>query len=586
MSKALTVADLLVERLIEWGTNVIFGFPGDGINGIFEALRTHQDKLRFIQVRHEEAAAFAACGYAKYTGRLGVCLATAGPGGIHLLNGLYDAKCDGQPVLAITGHTFHDLIGTHYQQDVDLDKLFMDVAAYNERVAGPAHVVNVVDEAIKTALTRRTVSHITIPKDVQEWTKSEKERSSANVAAHSEDIFAPPHPVPSEQLLKEAAELINEGSKVALLIGRGCLRAREEVLDLAEAAAAPVIKALLGKAAIPDRNPYTTGGIGLLGTAPSQDALQECDTFIIAGSSFPYMEFLPKPGQAKTIQIDIDPTRIGLRHPVDVALVGDCQTVLRALTPLVKPKKHRSFLEKAQKRMTAWNHLMEERGTRTDIPMKPQVVTYHLSKLLAPDAIVSSDSGTIATWTARYIEMRDQMQFSLSGSLATMANGLPYSIGAAVAYPGRQVVCVVGDGGLTMLMGEIATLVKYKLPVKVIVIKNNVLGQIKWEQMAQEGNPQFGVELQPIDFAGYARCCGAAGFTIEDPKDAESTLRQALAHPGPAVVQAIVDPNEPPLPGNVSAEQALLFTEALGKGEKDRWKIIKTVLEDKVREVI
>jgi len=586
MSKAVTVADHLVERLIEWGVDTIFGFPGDGINGIFEALRTHQDKLRFIQVRHEEAAAFAACGYAKFTGRLGVCLATSGPGGIHLLNGLYDAKCDGQPVLAITGHTFHDLIGTHYQQDVDLDKLFMDVAAYNQRVMGPAHVINVLDEAIKTSLARRTVSHITIPKDIQEWTKSESERSSANIAEHSADLFATPHPIPSERLLKQAADLINKGSKVAMLIGRGCLNAREEVLALAEAVGAPIVKALLGKAAVPDRNPYTTGGIGLLGTAPSQDALQECDTFLIAGSSFPYMEFLPKPGQAKTIQIDTDPTRIGLRHSVDVGLVGDCGGVLRALLPLVERKKNRSFLEKAQKRMTAWNQLMEERGTRSDMPMKPQVVTYHLNKLLDADAIVCSDSGTIATWTARYIEMRDRMQFSLSGSLATMANGLPYSVGAAVAYPGRQVVCVVGDGGLTMLMGEIATLVKYKLPVKVIVIKNNVLGEIKWEQMAQEGNPQFGVDLQPIDFAGYARCCGAAGFTIEDPKDAESTLRQALAHPGPAVIEAVVDPNEPPLPGNISAEQALHFAEAMAKGEKDRWKIIKTVLEDKIREVI
>jgi pyruvate dehydrogenase (quinone) len=585
MSKA-TVADHLVERLIEWGVDTIFGFPGDGINGIFEALRTHQDKLRFIQVRHEEAAAFAACGYAKFTGRLGVCLATSGPGGIHLLNGLYDAKCDLQPVLAITGHTFHDLIGTHYQQDVDLDKLFMDVAAYNQRVMGPAHLINVVDEAVKTALARRTVSHITIPKDIQEWTKSEGERSPANIAAHSGDLFATPHSSPAEHLLKQAADLINSGSKVALLIGRGCLDAREEVLALAEAAGAPVIKALLGKAAIPDRSPYALGGIGLLGTAPSQDALKECDTFLIAGSSFPYMEFLPKPGQAKTIQIDRDPTRIGLRHPVDVGLIGDCATVLRALLPMIEHKKSRSFLEKSQKRMAAWNELMEKRGTRSDMPMKPQVVTYELNKLLDSDAIVCSDSGTIATWTARYIEMRDRMQFSLSGSLATMANGLPYAIGASVAYPGRQVVCIVGDGGLTMLMGEIATLVKYKLPVKVIVIKNNVLGEIKWEQMAQEGNPQFGVDLQPIDFAGYARCCGATGFTIEDPKDAESTLRQALAHPGPAVIQAVVDPNEPPLPGNISAEQALHFAEALAKGEKDRWKIIKTVLEDKVREVI
>ena len=586
MAGKSTVADRLVERLIEWGVDTIFGFPGDGINGIMEGLRTHEDKLRFIQVRHEEAAAFAACGYAKFTGRLGVCLATSGPGGVHLLNGLYDAKCDGQPVLAITGHTFHDLIGTHYQQDVDLDKLFMDVAAYNQRVMGPTHVVSVVDEAIKTALSRRTVAHITVPKDMQEWTSSESERSSANISGHSGNMFARPYPVPPESLLKAAADLINKGSKVAMFIGRGCLNAREEVLALAEAVGAPVIKALLGKAAIPDRSPYATGGLGLLGTAPSQDALQECDTFIMAGTSFPYMEFLPKPGQAKSIQIDIDPARIGLRHPADVGLVGDCASVFRALLPMIERKTNRSFLEKAQKRMAAWNELMEERGQRMDKPMKPQVVTYHLNKLLDSNAIVSSDSGTIATWAARYIDMRGDMQFSLSGLLATMANGLPYSIGAAVAYPGRQVVCVVGDGGLTMLMGEIATLVKYKLPVKVIVIKNNVLGQIKWEQMVQEANPQYGVELEPIDFAGIARCCGAAGFTIDDPKNCETVLRQALAHPGPAVIEAVVDPNEPPLPGNITAEQALHFAEALGKGEKDRWKIIKTVLEDKVREVI
>jgi pyruvate dehydrogenase (quinone) len=586
MAKTVTTADLLVERLIDWGVDTIFGLPGDGINGVFEALRTHQDKLKFIQVRHEEAAAFAACGYAKFTGRLGVCLATSGPGGIHLLNGLYDAKCDGQPVLAITGHTFHDLIGTSYQQDVDLDKLYMDVALYNQRVMGPAHVVSVVDEAIKTALARRTVSHITIPKDIQEWTQAKEERSKANITSHSSDAYSTPYPVPAQSLLQQAADLINKGSKVALLVGRGALHARQEVLEFAEAARAPVIKALLGKGVIPDKSPYATGGIGLLGTAPSQDALQECDVFIMAGTSFPYMEFLPKPGQAKSIQIDLDPTRIGLRYPIDVALVGDCKGVLRALLPLVQHKKNRSFLEKAQKRMEAWNQLMEERGTRMDMPMKPQVVTYHLNKLLDSDAIIASDSGTIATWTARYIEMRGEMMFSLSGLLATMANGLPYCIGAAVAYPGRQVVCVVGDGGLTMLMGEIATLVKYKLPVKVIVIKNNVLGQIKWEQMAQEGNPEFGVELQAIDFAGFARCCGAAGFVIEDPKDAENILRRALAHPGPVIVEAVVDPNEPPLPGNITADQALQFGKALAKGQKDGMKIIKTVLEDRVREVV
>ncbi|MEO7002206.1 MAG: thiamine pyrophosphate-dependent enzyme [Ktedonobacterales bacterium] len=583
---AKTTADLLVERLSEWGVDTIFGFPGDGINGIFEALRTHQDKIKFIQVRHEEGAAFAACAYAKYTGRLGVCLATSGPGGIHLLNGLYDAKCDGQPVLAITGHTFHDLIGMHYQQDVDLDKLFMDVAVFNQRVMGPAHVVNVVDEAIKTAMAQHGVSHITIPKDIQEWTTADSQRSAANVPQHSADLYATVAPVPSQARLQAAADLINVGSKVAILAGRGCLGARAELLQLADTVAGPVIKPLLGKAVIPDDSPFTTGGIGLLGTAPSQDALKECDTLIIVGSSFPYMEFLPKPGQAKCVQIDLFADRIGLRYPADVGLLGDSKTVLQALLPLLQPKTDRSFLELAQKRMQNWMKLMENRGTRTDMPMKPEVVTYTLNKLLDNDAIVSSDSGTIATWSARHIEIRDQMQFSLSGSLATMANGLPYSVGAAVAYPGRQVVAVVGDGGFAMLMCEFITLVKYNLNVTIIVIKNNVLGEIKWEQMVQEGNPQFGVDLQPIDFAAFAKACGGAGYTIERPEQAEAVLREALAYPGPALVQAVVDPNEPPLPGKITTEQAIKFAEALVRGEKDRFDIIKTVLEDKVREVI
>jgi len=583
---AKMTADLLIERLSAWGVDTIFGFPGDGIDGIFEALRTHQDTMKFIQVRHEEAAAFAACGYAKYTGRLGVCLATSGPGGIHLLNGLYDAKCDGQPVLAITGHTYHDLIGTHYQQDVDLDKLFMDVSVYNERVMGPAHVVNVVDEAVKTALARRGVSHVTIPKDIQEWTVSEEHRSSANVATHSADLYASAYPMPHQDKIQQAADLINKGSKVAILAGRGCLHARDEVTRLAEAVGGPIVKPLLGKAVVPDDSPYTTGGIGLLGTAPSQDALQECDVLIMLGTSYPYMEFLPKPGQATCVQVDIDPERIGLRHQVDVGLIGDCTAVLAALLPLIQRKDDRGFLEKAQKNMAHWNKLMTERGTRTDMPMKPQVVTYQLNKLLDNDAIVSSDSGTIATWTARYIEIRDQMQFSLSGSLATMANGLPYSIGAAVAYPGRQVVCIVGDGGFTMLMGEVATLVKYKLNVKVIIIKNNALGQIKWEQIVEDAYPEFGVDLQPIDFAGYAKNCGAEGYCIDDPARAKAVLREALAHPGPAVIECVVDPNEPPMPGKISTGQAINFAESLLHGEKNRWDIVKSVLADKVREVI
>jgi pyruvate dehydrogenase (quinone) len=585
-SSSKTVGDLLVERLSSWGVDTIFGLPGDGVNGIFEGLRTHQKQVRFIQVRHEEAAAFAACGYAKYTGRLGVCIATSGPGGIHLLNGLYDAKCDGQPVLAITGHTFHDLIGTHYQQDVDLDKLFMDVSVYNQRVMGPAHLDNVVDEAIKTALSRRGVAHITIPKDFQDMELSEGKRSNANPKQHSANLYAAVYPHPSQAQLKEAAELINNGSKVAILAGRGCLGAEQELLAVADKIGAPIAKALLGKAVTPDRHPLTMGGLGLLGTAPSQDAMEECDVLIMAGTNFPYMDFLPKPGQAKCVQIDIDPARIGLRYPADVGIASDCKTALIDLLPLLEKKKKRDFLEKSQKRMKSWNQLMEERGTRDDSPMKPQVVTYHLNKLLADDAIVSSDSGTIATWTARYVEMREQMKFSLSGSLATMANGLPYSIGAAIAYPGRQVVCVVGDGGISMLMAELATLNKYKLNVKVIVIKNNALGQIKWEQIVQEGNPEFGIDLEPIDFAGVARSCGIAGYVLDKAADAPRVLSQALSHNGPALVEAVVDAQEPPMPGNVTTEQALKFAEGLARGDKHAGKIIATVLKDKVREVL
>jgi pyruvate dehydrogenase (quinone) len=499
---------------------------------------------------------------------------------------LYDAKFDGQPVLAITGHTFHDLIGTHYQQDVDLDKLFMDVAAYNERIMGPAHVNNVVDEAIKTALSRQTVAHITIPKDIQDWTTSDEQRTKMNIPEHSADIFVAVHPLPPQEMIRQAADLINDGSKVAILVGQGCLNARDQVLELADKVGGPIVKALLGKAVVPDDSPYTTGGIGLLGTAPSGEAMKECDTLIIAGSSFPYMDFLPKPGEAKCVQIDIDPARVGLRYPADVGLVGDCRTVIQALLPLIHRKQDRSFLEDAQEKMRRWNDMLKEHGTRSDKPLKPQVVAYHLNQFLDDDAIICSDTGTVTTWAARYVEVKDRMMFSASGTLATMANGLPYSVGAAVAHPGRQVVCLAGDGGLTMLMGEMATLKKYDLPVKVIVIKNNTLGQIKWEQIVLEGNPQFGVDLQPIDFAAYARACGLAGFTLDDPDRVEETLREAFEHPDAALIEAVVDPLEPPMPGNVSLEQSLHFAEALVRGQKDRWGIIKTIVENKVREVI
>jgi pyruvate dehydrogenase (quinone) len=583
---AKTVADMLVERLIGWGVKTIFGYPGDGINGIFEALRTRQDKIRFIQVRHEEAAAFAACGHAKYTGMLGVCLATSGPGGIHLLNGLYDAKCDGVPVLAITGHTFSDLIGTHYQQDVDLTKLFMDVAVYNERVMGPAHVLNVLDQAIRTALARRSVAHLCIPKDIQSMPASESARSSDNIPHHSEGGYAASATLPATALLQRAAEVVDAGSKVVILAGRGCLNAGKELTELAEKIGAPVVKALLGKAVLPDDSPYTTGGLGLLGTAPSQDAMKACDTLLVVGSSFPYMEFYPKPGKARCVQIDIDPARIGLHCPVEVGLAGDCQRVLAALLPMIQRKNDRAFLESAQKGMKEWNDLLLQRASRTDKPLKPQVVAHQLNQFLADDAVIACDCGTVTTWAARYLRMRERMLFSSSGLLATMGNAVPYAIAAAIAFPGRQVTAMVGDGGFTMLMGEMATLVKYQLPVKIIVIKNNTLGQIKWEQMVFEGNPEFGVDLQPIDFAAFARACGAGGFTVDDPQKVESVLAEAYAHPGPALVEAVVDPHEPAMPGHVTMTQAWRFAQSLLRGEKDGMQIIKTVLEDRIREVV
>lgn len=581
-----TVADMLVERLIHWGVDTVFGFPGDGVNGIFESLRTHQEQLRFVQVRHEEAAAFAACGYAKYTGRLGVCIATSGPGGIHLLNGLYDAKSDGQPVLAITGHTFHDLIGTHYQQDVPLDRVFSDVAAYSELVTGPGHVTNVVDEAVKAALGRRTVAHVQIPKDVQDWTASDEPRSSANIKGHSGDTYVMPRPAPGADQLEKAAAVLNAGHRVAVLAGRGALDARAEVLELAEKRAAPVVKPLLGKGVVPDNSPYTTGGIGLLGTAPSVDVMSECDTLLLIGTSFPYMEFYPKPGQARAVQIDIDPSRIGLRYPVEVGLVGDSADVLRALLPRLERSSDREFLERAQGRMQKWRDILHTRGTATSSPLKPQVVAYQVNRFLDDDAIICCDTGTLTTWGARHIVMRGSMMFSASGMLATMANGLPYAVAASVAYPGRQVVCLVGDGGLTMLMGELATVVKYKLPVKIIVFKNNLLGEIKWEQMVLEGNPEFGVQLQPIDFAGVARACGLEAVAISWAGQVEDAVRRAFAAPGPVLIEATVDPNEPPLPGKITTEQAWHFMESLARGQRDRLKIIETVIKDKVREVV
>lgn len=581
---AETSAEILIDILHDWGVEVVFGLPGDGINGLMEALRKRQNKIRFIQVRHEEAAAFMACGYAKYTGKLGVCLATSGPGGIHLLNGLYDAKMDGAPVLAITGHHFHDLIDTHAQQDVDLDKVFADVSVYNTRIMGPAHVEQVTNLACRTALSYRGVAHITFPVDLQEH--EIKERSKRNVPGSASDIFACSARLPAEANLFRAAQILNDGRKIAILAGQGALSAGNEVEQLADILAAPVIKPLLGKAVVPDDSPFTTGGIGLLGTRPSQEAMEECDTLLMIGTSFPYMEFLPELGKAQGVQIDIDPARIGLRYPIEVGLVGDSKLTIQKLLPLLKRHEDRKFLAQCQEKMSDWRQIMEEQGTSKEKPMDPQVVAWELGKRLSDRAIVSCDSGTVATWFARHIPAKRGQMYSLSGTLASMANGLCYAIAAQVAYPDRQCVAFVGDGGFSMLMAEFATAVKYKLPIKVIIIKNNTLGQIKWEQMVFLGNPEYGCELHPIDFASFARACGGKGFTVDDPYKCAEVLDEALSISGPVVVEAVVNPYVPPMPPKVSLDQAKKFAESLAKGTPNRKEIALTVVSRKVKELI
>lgn len=583
---AETAGDALVQTLINWGIDTIFGIPGDGVNGIIESLRKRKDEIRFIQTRHEEAAAFMACAYAKTTGRLGACVATSGPGGIHLLNGLYDAKLDGAPVIAITGMQFHDLLHTHTQQDVELDKLYMDVCVYNCRIMGPAHTENVVELACRTALTRRGVAHVTMPVDMQSEPVKKDVRSKRNVMHHVSDMPAFRAGLPHEDDLQKAADILNAGKKIVIMSGAGAIGAGPLVEEVADRLGAVIVKPLLGKASVPDASDYCLGGVGLLGTKPSQQALEECDTLLIVGSSFPYIEFYPKPGQAKCVQIDLDGARIGLRYPAEVGLVGYAKACLEHLLPRLEASKNRHFLQTGQKRKKEWLELLETRGTVESLPMKPQVVAYELGKRLADDAIFISNSGTIATWYARYLPFRYGQHCTLSGNLATMACGLPYAIAAQVAHPGRQVVAIVGDGGFSMLMAEFATAVKYNLPIKILLIKNNALGQIKWEQMVMLGNPEYECELHPIDFCKVAEACGGKAIRIEDPARCGAQLDAALAEPGPVLIEAVVDPNEPPLPPMVTFDEMTKFTEALAKGTQMRGDIIKTVFKDKVRELI
>jgi pyruvate dehydrogenase (quinone) len=581
----MRTADIVAEALLDWKVEVIFGLPGDGINGFIEALRRRKDKIKFILVRHEESAAFMACAYAKYTGKLGVCIATSGPGAIHLLNGLYDAKMDNTPVLAITGTTYSDLMNSNYQQDVNLLQLFSDVTVYNNMINRPEHAEMTVDIACRSALSLRGVSHLTIPIDVQEL-KLKGEYSRHKVAGHTSDFYTN-ITVPERGLIEKAANILNSGKKVVILAGQGALDAGDEVVQVAEKLAAPIVKALLGKAVIPDDHPLSIGGLGLLGTEPATDAMNEADTLLMVGTSFPYIDYLPKPGQARGIQIDIKPINIGVRYPIEIGLVGDSKLVLSELLPLLQEKKdeaEREFLKSKQKTMKNWNKLMEEPSSRTDKPIKPQVVAKAISDEIEDNAIISVDCGTNTSWAARYINIRKGMKFSLSGTLSSMANGLPYAIAAQIAFPERQSIAFVGDGGLTMLMGEFATAVQYDLPIKVIVIKNNTLGMIRWEQMGFLGNPEFGVEFSPIDFAKFAEACGGKGYVIKEPYEVKSKIHQAMKEKKPTIIEAYVDPFEPPMPPKVEMEFVNNLAKSFAKGQPYSRRIGLTLFRNQVHQ--
>lgn len=576
-------SELLVERLVDWGVDTVFGLPGDGINGIMEGLRRHQDRIRFVLVQHEEAAAFMACGYAKTTGRLGVCLATSGPGGLHLINGLYDAKLDHVPVLAITGMQGTSLLGTGFQQEVHLDRVFADVADYNAVVHVPVSIPTLVDNAVRTALSRRGVAHLTLPVDLQEADPDLKPYEGGLGTGRTPDtapVCLAPRVLPADADIARAAELLNDSERVVLLVGQGALGAGAEVVAVADALGAPIVKSLLGKAVVADDHPLTTGGLGLLGTRPSEDAIDGCDALLMVGTNYPYTAFLPE--KARVVQIEVDPTRAGARIATDVPLVGDTAETLRALLPRLERKADRRFLEDAQQGMAKWREDMAALENPERDPIQPQYLMRVIDRLADDDAILCSDSGTIATWAARHFDIRGDRQFHLSGNLATMAPGLPYALAAQWAHPGRQCIAFVGDGGFAMLMAELLTAARYQLPVKIVVCNNGELGQILWEQMAL-GYPEHGVRFQgPPNFAPWAEAAGCFGMRVERPGDVESAVAAAFAHPGPALVDVVVNPDEPPMPARVTYEQAKGFAESFLRGQPRRATIFSTLFRDKL----
>jgi pyruvate dehydrogenase (quinone) len=576
------VSDFLVRRLSEWGVKRIFGFPGDGINGIMGALNRAPDKIDFVQVRHEEMAAFMACAHAKFTGEVGICLATSGPGAIHLLNGLYDAKLDHQPVVAIVGQQKRAALGGNYQQEVDLISLFKDVAhEYVHMVSTPEQMRHMIDRAMRIAQVERNVCCIIVPNDIQQMDAEKPSREHGTI--HSGIGYKEPRVVPRPEDLQRAADALNAGSKVAILVGAGALHATHEVLETADLLGAGIAKALLGKAAVPDDLPYVTGSIGLLGTKPSYDMMMECDTLLMIGSSFPYSEFLPEEGQARGVQIDINGRMISIRYPMEVNLVGDSAETLRLLIPLLKRKDDRAWRDRIEKHVAQWWKTMEARAMEPANPINPQRVFWELSPRLPDNCILTCDSGSSANWYARDLKIRQGMMASLSGGLATMGPGVPYAIGAKFAHPDRVVIAMVGDGAMQMNgMNEMITIAKYwrrwsNPHLIVMVLNNRDLNQVTWEQRAMEGDPKFEASQDVPDFpyAAYAELIGLHGLRIDRPEDLGNAWDYAMSADRPVILEAYTDPDVPPLPPHITFKQARAYTSAILHGDPDSAGIIR-----------
>ncbi len=595
-----TVGDFLLERLTTWGIKRIYGYPGDGINGILGAFGRSSNgnkgpsRPEFIQVRHEEMAAFMACAHAKFTGELGVCLATSGPGAVHLLNGLYDAKLDHQPVLAIVGQQARAGMGGNYQQEIDLQSLFKDVAhEYVEMAMVPAQIRHLVDRACRIALAERTVTALIIPNDLQD-AEAVAQPPHKHGTVHSGPGYQRPRVIPADADLDRAASALNAGSKVAMLVGQGALHASDEVIETAEVLGAGVAKALLGKAVLADDLPFVTGSIGLLGTKPSWTLMQECDTLLMVGSSFPYSEFLPEEGKARGVQIDIDGKMLGIRYPMEVNLVGDSAETLRALLPRLERKQDRSWRQQIEGEVAEWWNLMDHRAQLAADPVNPQLVFHELSKRLPDGAILSSDSGSSANWYARDVKLRKGMMASLSGTLATMGPGVPYAIAAKFAYPHRPVIALVGDGAMQMNgINELITIAKYRhlwpdQRLVVLVLNNRDLNQVTWEQRAMEGNPKFegSQDLPDFPYASYAELLGLKGIRVDSPEQVGSAWDDALNADRPVVYEAITDPEVPPLPPHITIEQAKALSSALLAGDPDAGRIVKQSFSQKIQEFL